>query len=1245
MGAISDKLVDIFSKLIEAIFDFILEPFLGLSDLKDLIFGDSEEKYFIWNTFSENVYTYALNPLYSSMLVFSILIMAFLVVIFGMKTAMTFHRPQGRIEFIHTGLTIFLVIFLLSSLQKFYDIAFSLNYLIVQWLGSGFESTVASLKDVDTEIGNPIGRVIVELVLVGLSVWGNFYYQMRAVTLVILLVLGPIFVVLMINPRLRGLTHNWWKETASTIFVQSIHAVVFFILNIFSMTEENIISAVICIIVFIPVSVGVRGLFGLSLGLQDNVSKAGAALGMTTLFALGGAVKGAMNGKSIGEIAKGTFNGAKDRLTNGRSASSMGDIKESVAGNENSDLAADRKAERLLRNGETLKAIGRGAFGIAGALAFSGNGSRGAITGAGLGYLVGGEAAGFAGRAGTAAMDSLKSRKDKMNKLLGPQSLGEKSLKDDIDSSADALAEVDAHEWANQNKDSILKDLQSRFPDANQNDLESMLDQEVLTRKAELKTKYLDELSSAVSYGETHVASGDNFKNQATDNLIKAWEKENQPTFNKEYEQQHPRRENESLEDFEQRRDAEFANRKAGVSKSLKGAVGDAMAGSTNEIGDINKAMFNSKLASGLQTLASTDPNVAFNNPEAAALLSTKDIQSASIISPNNRLMSGNVGQILAQQATMKERSQYIDNAIARGNTAEEAVATWNTEHATKALANNVDKYKHVNASIDKAVALDNNVLNAVQNPSFSDKVRAFAASTTTETSTAFSNVANVVRNGADKTIATWVANKVDGVGVLQNVVNSVQSGATSAIETFTDQAVETHGSYVQAQDDLTRTAGYVGGIFLGRAGHRMARNMTTKFSPLNDGVQSEINSAQEVIQMAQTATDSFGNSEVVPGAIRQVVTSDSSYVEVLTRSGERKIVSRMSGGHANLEPNAVVYQDLSMQDGMLVPTTRGSSSTYRLSEDGSVIPSDITIQQNPNALLRQPNLKAIGKPLTSTFIEPEAYSPNEVLQIAATSSEGTTLKGAIRQVVTANESFIEVQNQQGLRHRISHIGEGNAALKQGEVVYQDLAIQENMYVPEMSKLGDTLSSSYVVDSAGTRIARKIPINDPNLLHTATAGLRSELRPTFIRGKEFPAYSQQVDAGQFFTEDIAANNFDNLRVIVENNRKFVVGEKNGSTYRVSPVQVGDIRLGNNEVHEIAVNLIGQSLKPVESGAENVMASTLHKLDATKGLLKENASYSTSQLENLVTSRVMLNAKRATQIREELNKVRQKQGIV
>src|SRR5690606_24718894 len=106
------------------------------------------------------------------------------------------------------------------TLPMFYDILFDFNSAIIQFFNTSHDNIV-SMEDIEAGIGNAIGRILIQLVVVGLAVWANFYYLMRGITLFILLGLGPIFIVMLINPKLRSLTTNWMKETISTIFVQS----------------------------------------------------------------------------------------------------------------------------------------------------------------------------------------------------------------------------------------------------------------------------------------------------------------------------------------------------------------------------------------------------------------------------------------------------------------------------------------------------------------------------------------------------------------------------------------------------------------------------------------------------------------------------------------------------------------------------------------------------------------------------------------------------------------------------------------------------------------------------------------------------------------------------------------------------------------------------------------------------------------------------------------------------------------
>lgn len=128
-----------------------------------------------------------------------------------------------------------------------------------------------------------------------------------------------------------------------------------------------------------------------------------------------------------------------------------------------------------------------------------------------------------------------------------------------------------------------------------------------------------------------------------------------------------------------------------------------------------------------------------------------------------------------------------------------------------------------------------------------------------------------------------------------------------------------------------------------------------TKFaSPYQRQTQEAIQTPSEVIQMARTVTDPNGNQQIAPGAIRQVITPNESYIEVQTKGGSTEIVSRKGSGHSKLKSGEVVYQDLSVMNDSLVPVqSKGSqSSTYRLDSGGARIPSHVEVAQDPSSLL-----------------------------------------------------------------------------------------------------------------------------------------------------------------------------------------------------------------------------------------------------------------------------------------------------
>ncbi|RKJ74449.1 hypothetical protein D7X33_19395, partial [Butyricicoccus sp. 1XD8-22] len=596
MGFIGDKIVDIFSALIETIWGWIIQPFLGLSSLQQLIFGENDFGSLVWDTFTEGDLTTALAPMYNSLLAPSLLLLVGIIVVQGVRFAKNAANPQARSEFIQTGLTILLVGLILRFLPGIYDILFAINGAFVDFFSSVYDEKNNGVIPTFDEglIEKAIGRILIELVLIGLAIWANFYYMMRKMTLIILMALGPIFLICMVNPKWKPVTANWFKELLSTIFIQSVHALTFWFLAMLSVAQTNIVGTVIAYLVFIPVTIAVRNLFFLGGQMNDNMSKAGAALGLTALGGVLGAVKGAAGGKSLGEIASGAFNAARGQYQNtkGMNVTDIkpnGDVKDTVAGNPGSDTGTKKDAERMLKNGEILDRIGKGTMGAMGAIAGAGIGMQGSAILAAGGYALGGPLGGLTGRAGTALGQTLKNKYDKAGQLLRTPGMSEDDLKNaDIDTVADAIAEKEASEWSSLNADAYKEDLRSRFPDASDQELNQMVATERARKKSQFKKRAGEQLQEAADYGNEHLAQEGLAKNTAQA-MATQWANDNRTNFNEQYAKENPKQPGESDEAFQSRQQIAFNSRKGEMARHFQGIAETAIKDSVNELGHVNK--------------------------------------------------------------------------------------------------------------------------------------------------------------------------------------------------------------------------------------------------------------------------------------------------------------------------------------------------------------------------------------------------------------------------------------------------------------------------------------------------------------------------------------------------------------------------------------------------------------------------------------------------------------------------------
>ncbi|RKJ74456.1 hypothetical protein D7X33_19390 [Butyricicoccus sp. 1XD8-22] len=639
--------------------------------------------------------------------------------------------------------------------------------------------------------------------------------------------------------------------------------------------------------------------------------------------------------------------------------------------------------------------------------------------------------------------------------------------------------------------------------------------------------------------------------------------------------------------------------------------------------------------------------------------------QSVAIFNADGRLTKDRVLNALASNETLKDKEAFVASQVARGVDRSDAIQDWNTNHAANRLADNKKHFgdSHISKGIDSGFKANQEAFVRASNtvPTIGQKLKAMGHVMTMDAVESVGKHSNAIKGGFDAAQVAVLNSSREGAGVLKTIKTVATGGFDAVKQNYAQQGIEATGSAVEAQAKFQDSIGYAGGVLFGASGYVGAKKLGMKISPYKNQVDNEIYSASDVAQMAQTTVDN-GTVKISDGAIRQVVTADSSYIEVLTRSGERKRVSTINAGDSGLEKGAIVYQDLDVKDNMLVPVQRGNSSTYHIDSGGAKVPSDVQIIQNPNTMLKKGTIQTVNSQASIPTSVPtvhvasaanDSYAPNEVQQLAlaTTGANGQPqiARGAIRQVVTDSQSYIEVQGHDGKKHRVSPIGKGNPSLSNGQVLYQDLDVQDGQYVPLVANVSGTKSTTYAVNSNGQRMAtqQKIMQNPNDLVRTTRVQSAQSSTLAFPKGKEYPSFSQFVDSGQFFTDDLVSQGFQNLNVVVENERRFVTGEKDGVRYRVSPVYSGDTRMGSNEVKEIPLTIEQGKLVPQKMNRENGASAKVYVKNAQNEVKinDDTTHYSSKVTENLIVSRSLLNATRSAESRKLLESARQPQGIL
>ncbi|MGQ7776611.1 type IV secretion system protein [Bacillus sp. WC2507] len=1281
-----EKIIDWVGGLIIHMVKALLAPIYGFMDtIPVLVFGgDNANLDFLY---SKNAVTNVLDtgmPVMFKLVAFCVLVS---VVITAAKYSATAMNPNNRTALIEYAKDLMIISICLWHLDFFYNFVFDLN----NWITLEFKEAINGVNNgnfnPDQQIpllksGLSDNKTITELSMkghendymfiifglfieAGLMIWANFYYLMRAVTLYVLMLLGPVMVGMWLFPQKKQQTLYWIREFMGAVLIQAIHAITLWLVITLIGDAKNPIIKLVLLAMFIPVGEIVKSFIGLSTNASGGIHRAGTMMGMGALASVAGLVKGIRDDYRNSK-AKPDDKGDKEKTKE-----DADNPKDALGANLGTDVGTTSRAARMLKVGQIGSSIGKATTGIAGMAAGAGLGPGAMVVGSQVGSALGSAPGAVAGRSvaavgeGAVALgkhisSSVKKGADTYSNLNG-ESYPELTDED----IAQDLATKDFENWKADNPDSaVASRLKQAFPNASDTEIAKKVaktNSDQMSRFTNQRKQDLQNMKkTATPYGNAR-----DLVNAATNAFQKGYEADHKDAFMSQLP------ENMSVEEKEKhwndhlsakvqgfRNHAEQAAIKVGA---MPGEAKDKQGNNLFDKSYVDKDAFASRLALGKigkeiegvkgETLESGHQNMG----RVGALVGASSAAFKKAYCADHK--AGFIKQFPAdmpQQEKEAAWNKHLDQKV-QGfkNHAQQAAESAGivlqkdgTNYANKeAFASHLSQQLQKNpglnamgipsaAGIQKAVngvkthgltsgtgsqkaKQVSNVGNLVQastesfkqgyaveqqasfmkklSPTMSQPQKEQAwQSHLNEKGNEFKAVAQqaAVQAGAMPVQAKYTSGKslhnqsyinkdafasqltkgLQGHASLGTVSQQVGSGITSAIQGVRSHGVATDGAINKAVYAATQTQASIA-----RAGDLSVAEIERSYADASTSVANIAQSAGKISiptsavgRMTQQSTK-LGMS--VMEGIKHLMLADRidtvsnayfSAASAVQQSGGNAVQRVISGTNAavntSLGGNAAerhynVTKGLSYAVGVI-----GGAGAYQAT-------ARMVSKHNPYNKAVQTEVKEI----------------QEIQRMVPTTTDATgnqsVTEGAVRLVVTNNKSWIEAKDSSGMTQVVSRYGSGDSRVHEGQVVYKDLNISGGQLKPYKS--GIIESPAYIQDSSGGKISisRDFNINPNQLVGNQN---QRPLQQKAVFSEPPLTVNHKVDNGHFYMSDLDQGGYQNVQMVVERDRSYMVATTtDGTVSRISPFGKGDTRLQANQRIERVCEVKDSSIKPRE----------------------------------------------------------------
>ncbi|MGN4409850.1 hypothetical protein ACTFPA_25845 [Bacillus cereus group sp. MYBK59-1] len=1269
-----DKIIGWVGGLIVSMVKTFLSPIYKLIDtIPDLIFGgDSAKLNFL---FKDDTAGSVLNTGLPVMFKFAAFLVLVSAVIAGAKYSAAAINPTNRTYIIEYAKDLMIVSICIWHLDFFYNIVFDMN----TWVASEFKraigeqsldvfkpgQTIAELS-MDKNKDDYLFQIFAMLIEVGLSLWANFFYLMRAVSLYILMLMGPVMVGMWLFPQKKQQTLYWMREFVGTVLIQGIHAITIWLIFVLVGKSDNTIIKLILFAMFIPIGEIVKGFIGLSTNTVGAVNRAGTMLGMGALASMAGIIKGIRDDhRSNKEKTKARKEGEEDKKEDADNP------KNALGANLGTDIGTTSRAARMLKAGQIGSMVGKATGGLAGLAMGAGLGPEGMAVGTFAGSKAGGVPGAVVGRTLAAGVEgvtsagkhigsSVKKGLDTYKGLNGEQypELTDEDIAQD-------LATKDFENWKADNPDSaVASRLKQAFPGASDAEIAKKVAKTNSDQMSHFKNQRKQDLQN-MKKNATPYGNARDLVNAATNAFQKGYEADHKDAFMSQLPENMSAEEkekkwndhlNSKVQGF--RNHAEQAATKAGAMPV------DAKDKQGNNLFDksyVNKDAFASQLALGKvgkavegvkgETLESGHQNMGqVDSLVGASTAAFKKAYTADHKAGFMKQFPADVPQQEKEAAWNKHLSQKVQGFKNHAQKAAEqagivqqkdGTSYANKEAFASQLSQQLQNNPNINAMGVSSVSGIQKAVNGVKTHSLangygnqkqkgvSNVGNLVQASTESfKQGYAAENKANFMKNlsptmSQTQKVEAWQSHLNDKGNEFKAVAQqaAVQAGAMPI------QAKDTSGKSLHNQSYVNKdafasqlTKGLQSHASLGTVSQQVGSGITSAIQGVRShGVATggAINKAVFAATQTQASMARAGNLSVseiersyadasasvanisqsagkmtIPTSAVGRMTQQSKMVGVSMMEGAKHLVhtkgmenvsqAYFNASSAVQQAGGNAVQRVMSGTAAAVHTSLGGNAAERHYNTTKGLSYAAGVIGGVGAYQATARMVSKHNPYNKA-VQTEATEIQEILKMVPTTTDATgrqsVAQGAVRLVTTNNKSWIEAKDSSGMTQVVSRYGSGDSSIRSGQVVYQDLNISDGQLTQHRN--GMKAMPAYIQDSSGGKISinRSININ-PNQLVGNQNQRPLQQKPVFT---EPPlTVSHKVDNGHFYMSDLDQGGYQNVQMVVERDRSYMVATTtDGTVSRISPFGKGDTRLQANQRIERVCEVQDSSIKPRE----------------------------------------------------------------